>query len=371
MPTNPDRAAFRILDANLDRAAEGLRVAMDLVRFALDDESGSERLRVLRHEVLSLADRLPRLAGQRLQSRDSRSDVGQDLGQGAPGRPLPEVFSANVHRGQEAVRVLEEITRGFSPAVADGYSRVRYALYTLEKEFQPRLDRWGSRHKLDFELYVVTCPELSRGRSLEEVTRAALAGGAGCIQLRAKHLDKRSLLEAAEKLRKITAEAGATFIVNDHLDVALAAGADGVHLGQNDLPLAKAREIAGPALLLGASTHSLQQAIEAEQQGADYINVGPIFPTSTKVDTSPAVGPELIAEVKSKVHTPLTCMGGIGHSNVRQVVLQGAERVAVVSAVVAAEDITAAARSLFDEIKKAKEEVQRLQSETSTESHPD
>lgn len=355
-----DRGTHRILDANLDRVAEGLRVVMDIVRFALEDEEGSRQFRALRHQVLALCEQLPRLGAQRLEARDSDSDVGRELGRGRWGRPLPEVFSANVHRAQEGLRVLEELARGFSPSVADGFNEARYKLYSLEKEFQPRMDRWGARDKMNFELYVVTGPELSRGRSLEEVTASALKGGAGCIQLRAKSLGKRPLLEAARNLRRLTEEAGATFIVNDHLDIALAVGADGVHLGQDDLPIAEARRLAGSALLIGASTHSLEQALQAEQEGAGYINVGPIFATQTKVGGSAPVGTDLIAQVKARVRTPQTCMGGIHHSNVREVILQGAERVAVVSAVVAADDIEQAARSLLDEIHRAKEERQKL-----------
>lgn len=359
--TRIDQATYRIVDANLDRVAEGLRVAMDLVRFALDDEAGSLRFRQLRHEILALAEQLPRLSARRLECRDSEADVGRALGRGDAGRRPEKVFSANVHRAQEGLRVLEELARGFGPGVADGFNRARYALYSLEKEYQPRIDRWGGCARLDFELYVVTGPELSRGRSLEEVTASALKGGAGCVQLRAKGLGKRPLLKAAREMRRLTEDAGATLIINDHLDIALAAGADGVHLGQDDLPIPEARRLAGPALLLGASTHTLEQALEAEREGADYINVGPVFPTQTKQGGSPPVGPALITRVKAEVRTPQTCMGGIHLGNVREVVLAGADRVAVVSAVVAAEDIEQAARALVDEIHRAKEERSQRQ----------
>jgi len=350
-----DSAVYRILDANLDRAAEGLRVAMDLVRFALDDEPGSRRLRDVRHEILSLVSSLPRLQGQRLAARDSEQDAGRELGHSAPGRPLPEVFSANIHRAQEAVRTLEEIVRGFSPEAADRLGGVRYRLYTLEKEYQPRIDAWGGRAKLDFDLYVVTSPELQRGRSLEEVVTLAIAGGAGCIQLRAKKLGKRELLREARTLRKITRDAGVTFIINDHIDIALTVEADGVHLGQDDFPIPEARRIVGPAMILGASTHSVEEALQAEREGASYINVGPVFATQTKEGVGAPVGVDLVAQVKAAVHTPQTCMGGIKLHNVREVVLAGAERIAVVSEVVGADDIAASARALVEAIREAKE----------------
>lgn len=351
-----DRAVYRIVDASLDRSAEGLRVVMDIVRFALDDKHASEELRLLRHRILALTRGIPLLDIRRLESRDSEADVGQPLGRGAAGRSLAESFLANIHRAQEAVRSLEETIRTFGASRADGYNRIRYRLYDLEKQIYPKVLEYDLTSKLDFDLYVVTGPEQSRGRSLEEVVRKAIAGGAGCIQLRAKSLGKRELLEEATLVRNITAEAGVTFIVNDHLDVAIASEADGVHLGQDDFPISEARTIVGPGMIIGASTHSVEQAQKAEREGADLLNVGPIYPTQTKAVTTEPVGVNLIAEVKEAVSTPQTCMGGINLSNVREVILKGAERPAVVSAVCAAEDIEAATRALVEAIRKAKEE---------------
>jgi len=134
----------------------------------------------------------------------------------------------------------------------------------------------------------------------------------------------------------------------------MACDADGCHLGQDDFPVKDARRICGPGLVLGVSTHNLEQAIEAEAEGATYINVGPVFPTKTKETACDAVGPELIAKVKNKVKTPQTCMGGINCDNVHEVIAAGAERVAVVSAVVAAEDIETAAHDLLNLIKEGK-----------------
>jgi thiamine-phosphate pyrophosphorylase len=183
---------------------------------------------------------------------------------------------------------------------------------------------------------------------------AAIAGGAGCIQLRAKKLGKRELLREARTLRKITRDAGVTFMINDHIDIALTVEADGVHLGQDDFPIPEARRIVGPAIILGASTHSVEEALQAEREGASYINVGPVFATQTKEGVGAPVGVELVAQVKAAVHTPQTCMGGIKLHNVREVVLAGAERIAVVSEVVSADDIAAAARALVEAIGKQK-----------------
>ncbi len=208
--------------------------------------------------------------------------------------------------------------------------------------------------KLGFELYVVTGREQSRGRTHEEVVRAAIRGGAGCIQLRDKDLPKRELLREAYRLCDICAQSGVTFIINDHIDIALAVCADGVHLGQDDFPIREARRIVGPDFILGASTHSVEQALQAVEDGASYINVGPIFPTGTKKGHVTPVGPDLIRKVKHLVNLPMTTMGGINLNNVAEVVAAGADRVAVVSAVVGAEDVESAAREMVAAIRKAR-----------------
>jgi thiamine-phosphate pyrophosphorylase len=351
---------LRILDANLDRASEGLRVAEDIVRFVLNDEAACERLRDMRHRLWGTMVQIPAAPGRLLEARDSTGDVGRK----APARPKAagsgNILRTNLHRAEEALRSLEEAFASFGLAPTP-ISRIRFEAYDCEKDFYPRLRRHDLERKLDFSLYVVTGAELSRGRGFVEVTRAAIEGGAGAIQLRAKGVNRREILSVARDLRALTAEHETTFMVNDHLDVAMAAEADGVHLGQEDLPLPEARRICGPDLILGASTHSKEEALRAQEEGANYVNIGPIFPTGTKSDASPALGPRVIAEVKGVLQCPLTCMGGINHDNVAQVVLAGADRVAVVSAVVSAPDVKAAARDLVKRIEAAKAERDEAQ----------
>ena len=191
---------------------------------------------------------------------------------------------------------------------------------------------------MQVDIYPVTCERLSSGRSNVEVLKAVVQGGARIIQLREKEYSIRELYNLAVKFRKITQKAGVLLIINDHVDIAMAAGADGVHLGQDDFPLQAARKIA-PELIIGASTHSLQQAIQAQQDGADYINIGPIFPTSTKEGVERFLGPEAIAEISPAIKVPFTVMGGISEANIDQVLAQGARRVAMVTAITQAADI--------------------------------
>ena len=189
------------------------------------------------------------------------------------------------------------------------------------------------------DIYPVTCQELSEGRTNLEVLTAVLAGGAKIVQLREKNWDKKDLYELAMEFRKRTRRQHALLIINDHVDVALAAGADGVHLGQEDLPIGAARKIA-PELIIGASSHNLSEALKAEEDGADYVNIGPIFPTKTKANTVSFLGPEAIGEIGPQLTVPFTTMGGINPDNINRVLEAGASRVAMVTGITRAADIT-------------------------------
>ncbi len=200
------------------------------------------------------------------------------------------------------------------------------------------------------DLYVVTCAPLSRGRSNEEVLEAVIAGGGRIIQLRDKDCTPREFYAMARRFRTVTRAAGVLLIINDFLDVALALDADGVHLGQDDLPLDAARRIA-PEMIIGRSTHSLQQALEAQDGGADYVNIGPIFPTGTK-EHAATLGPDAIRTIAPHVRIPFTVMGGITLANIDLVVTAGARRIAVVTAVTQADDMAGAVRALRARIPK-------------------
>ena len=202
---------------------------------------------------------------------------------------------------------------------------------------------------LQIDVYPVTCERLSQGRSNVEVLRAVIQGGSKIIQLREKHYAKRDLYSLALKFREITTRAGVLLIINDHVDVALAVDADGVHLGQEDLPVQVARMLA-PELLIGASTHSLEQALQAEKDGADYINIGPIFPTTTKKGVKSVLGAEAIAKISPHIKVPFTVMGGIREDNIEEVLAKGARRVAMVSSITKAADIAGKVKFLKEKI---------------------
>ncbi|MCL4458996.1 MAG: thiamine phosphate synthase [Chloroflexi bacterium] len=203
------------------------------------------------------------------------------------------------------------------------------------------------------ELQVILDSRFSRGRSLVEVAREAIAGGATAIQLRGKEFTTRQLLKVGQEIRQVTHRAGMLFIVNDRADVALALEADGVHLGQDDLPAGLARKILGEDRLIGISVGYVAEALQAEREGADYVSVGSIFATISKDDAGEPTGPALIKEVKRAVRIPVVAIGGINANNVLEVIISGADGVAVISAVVSASDVREASYRLRQAITAA------------------
>ena len=196
-------------------------------------------------------------------------------------------------------------------------------------------------------LYVITDEELSFGRTHVEIARAAIAGGARLIQIRDKSADDRAFYEAALAIRKLANDAGALFFVNDRVHIAAAVGADGVNVGRTDLPVSAVRAILGPKAIIGFSCDSIDQALDAEKLGADYIGFGPVFPTSTKLDAGPVSGVETLRQVCKRVSLPVVAIGGISASNIAEVASAGAACAAVVSAIVCAENMTIATTDLI------------------------
>lgn len=205
-----------------------------------------------------------------------------------------------------------------------------------------------------FDLYVITDEALSHGLTHAEIARRAIAGGADVIQLRDKRMGGRELLNSAVQIRALTKKAGVLFIVNDRLDIALSCGADGVHLGQDDMPARLARPLCPPGFIIGVSAGTLEEAVQAVRDGADYIGLGPICYTGSKKDAGPVCGFNLITQVKKNVSLPVVAIGGIGPDNVQDAIAAGADGLAVISAVVSQDDIALAAKRLKSLIDGAK-----------------
>lgn len=343
---------LRLIDANLDRLGEGLRVLEDVARFLLDDAALSKQLKALRHQ---LGEGIHPLEQQLLTARKVKEDVGAFVK--LPGevrhKDLPALVTANARRAQESLRVLEEFARlpdtpvGLKPAK---FEHLRFEIYELEQKLTSKLLRREKASRLS-GLYLILDSQALVGRSEVEVASQAIRGGAKVIQLRDKQHTKAELLETAQRLKKVCAEKEALFIINDYLDIALASGADGLHLGQKDLPLPEARRLLPIDKLIGCSATTLSQAVRAQSEGADYIGVGAIYPTPSK-ENFRLVGLDTLRRVRGKISLPLIAIGGIDQSNVEPVMKAGADGVAVISAVLGAEDIEGATRKLAAKIEQ-------------------
>ena len=207
---------------------------------------------------------------------------------------------------------------------------------------------------VDYSVYLVTDRELARGRTTLEIAAAAIRGGVSCIQLREKTCSTREFIDEALAIRSLLARHEIPLIINDRVDVALAVKADGIHLGQKDMPCSMARQLIPENMIVGISVESLGDAIAAQKDGADYLGVSPIYPTPTKTDTAQALGLEGLRSIRSEVNLPLVGIGGLNADNAAAVIYNGADGVAVVSAIVAADDPEAATRDLIEIVRLAK-----------------
>ena len=212
---------------------------------------------------------------------------------------------------------------------------------------------------MNFDLYVITDETIAGGRSHAEIAQLAVLGGAGIIQLRDKGRSCAELAAVGREIAAITRKAGAVFIVNDRLDVAMTCGADGVHLGQGDLRVDTARQLAPPGFIIGVSVGTAEEAEEAEREGADYVALSPTFSTASKDNAGPGYGLDRLREIRHAVSIPVIAIGGINRQNAGDVIAAGADGIAVISAVVGNPDITAAARELKDLVRKSRRSVGR------------
>lgn len=334
----------RILDASGNRAREGLRVVEDYVRFALDDPGLTRRLKEVRHR---LAEAIAGLGPDwTTTSRDTPGDVGTHIMTAAEQtRENPRaVLVANFKRTTEALRSLEEYAKLVDVWLAGRFEGLRYDVYVIEKRV---LTAQASARRLDdVRLYLLIGGMPTLG-DLTWIVEEALAGGVQAIQFREKDLPDRDWLAHARELRILTARAGVRFLANDRPDLALLAGADGVHLGQQDMTVRDARRVLGHRPLIGLSTHSAEQLDAAILAGASYLGVGPVFPSSTKAfETDEIAGLGFVRQAADATNLPWFAIGGIHEANLDPVLEAGATRIAVSSAIARAESPRLAAARL-------------------------
>jgi len=346
------------MDANANRAREALRVVEDCARFILDDADAAREAKDIRHGLASALAR-EEWAGKMLASRDTPEDVGREIAgaleytrQGAS-----SIAAAAGKRITEALRALEECVKSLHDG-ADSARRIealRYRAYELERRVVMGL---GAGRARQWQLCVVLTERVCTHHAWDIVARMALENGADCLQLREKDLTTVELVRRARNLTELARPFGASVIVNDRVDVAMISGADGVHLGHEDMSVREARRIAGFALLVGITTHDIPEAEAAMREGADYCGVGQMFPTTTKQRESkkPIEGPAYMRAYADHVPTlpPHLAIGGISTENVGDAVRAGARGVAVSGAVCGAPNPGEAVRAILESVESGR-----------------
>ncbi|MBO3461821.1 thiamine phosphate synthase [Aetokthonos hydrillicola Thurmond2011] len=338
------QVVYRILDANLDRAREGLRIIEEWCRFGLNNAHLASQCKKERQEIANWH------TAQIRATRDTLNDPGTDLThpQEEERNSIKSLLQANFCRVQEALRVVEEYSKLYNPNMGKVFKQMRYRIYTLETDLMGQ-----ERHQvlLRSRLYLVTSPH----EKLLEIVEAALKGGLTLLQYRNKTADDSFHLEQAKKLRQLCHLYGAIFIINDRVDVALAVDADGVHLGQQDMPIAIARQLLGPQRIIGKSTTNSEEMQRAITEGADYIGVGPVYETPTKAG-KPAAGLEYVSYAAKNSPIPWFAIGGIDPNNINEVIDAGANRVAVVRSLMQAEQPTLVTQYFLSQLNRIQPE---------------
>jgi thiamine-phosphate pyrophosphorylase len=348
IPNPADRlqtqALYRILDANLDRAREGLRIIEEWCRFGLNRSDWTEDCKALRQAIGGWHREELRAA------RNTPEDVGTHLShpQEEQRDGIGAVLQANFCRIQEALRVLEEYGKLYDAELSSSCKQMRYQVYSLESQVmgqqilnQPQgQDRLSRLHQA--KLYLVTSPV----ENILAIVEAALQGGLTLVQYREKEANDQVRLETALALKALCHRYGALFLVNDRVDLALAVDADGVHLGQQDMPIALARQLLGPGKIVGKSTTSPEEMALALSENPDYIGVGPVFETPTKPGKA-AAGHDYVRYAAEHATVPWYAIGSVDAQNLRGVLDAGATRVAVVRSIMQAEQPTVATQELL------------------------
>ncbi len=317
---------YRIIDANTNRASEALRILEEWTRFIKEDSEVLQKLKNIRHKINSTFTNIQSL----VFNRESINDIGRNTDNPSKRTCLRDVLMANCKRLEEALRVLSEYSKAIG-IDATYLEDSRYEIYTIEKELlqHEKLIRLKTS-----SLYLVTNRDgFNSDADFFTIIEKAIEGGVDIIQLREKNETEKRILEIAEGIKRLIANTNILFIVNDRVDIALACDADGVHLGQDDLPVQEARKITPYSFIIGLSTHSIKQGQNSLLSSADYIGVGPVFETPTKPDYN-AVGLEYVKWANDNIkQLPWFAIGGINEINIKDVINTGAKKVALVRAI--------------------------------------
>jgi len=342
-----EKGVLRILDVNVNRSCEGLRVLEDVVRFKFDNKDITSKLKKLRHRIRNAFPSLHKLI---LSERNAKDDVGRFPSADEDAREdLFVVVSRNLRRVEESLRSLEEVSKVFSSSKAHLMKRLRFSLYSIEKDIQALMfPKQGLKKN---GIYLVL-PDIG-SRELLRMVRAVDRTPLSAIQLRSKSLSAKEQISVGKKIRKIAEKNGIPFIVNDRVDIALAVEANGIHIGQDDIPLNVARKLIGSNFIIGVSTNNITEAKEAEKQGADYVAFGSIYETASKKNVI-VQGIKKLKQLRRQINIPIVAIGGINDKNIECVSAAGADYAAVISYISRAKHPAAAAKKLYRGFRKGK-----------------
>ena len=346
------KAVYRIIDANFNRAREALRVMEEVCRFGLNHAGLTARSKQLRHDLCRAIAQLD--SRQLLTCRDTPGDVGTDLcvDNPMPRTDLETCLTAGAKRLSEALRALAEVIQTLDPVLARTVEQIRYAAYTLEKDIVVLGEPIARFRRV--RLYVLINGD-DPARAMD-LTERCIAGGADCLQLRCKRLNDRARLDLALRFTDRCRTGGVVSIINDRADIAVAARADGVHLGLEDLDASAVRRLQMEPLIIGLTTHNTEELDQAIAQTPTYVALGPAFATDTKPDLAPA-GLDYLRQAMerlSKTDLAQVAIGGITRANLAEVLATGARTIAVCSAVTENQDPAQACRGFKEELSACK-----------------
>lgn len=311
-----EKKIYAAVDANINRALEGLRVCEDIFRFVITDSEASSAVKNARHKI---AEAVNIFSGRLLiDGRDVENDTIKflDLDSGQTRDSLDDLLKRNLHRAMEALRSIEEFFKILNINEKNPFQEIRFSLYSLEKKIFPVLERARSRAMMR-SLYAILDSSFVWDNMYLQTARRLIDGGASVIQLRMKQSSKKAVLAAARDTASLCRERGVLFIVNDFAEIAYLSDAGGVHLGQEDLPVQEARRLLPRNMVIGISTHTPEEAVEAGRDDPDYIAIGPVFDTGSKGSVPlKGIGTGIVKDIIDRVNIPVVAIGGINSDNV-------------------------------------------------------
>jgi len=350
-----DKKIYTAIDANINRAMEGVRVCEDILRFSVNSEN-SVKFKELRHMIGGFSKRFSK--SMLLHGRDVDNDEQKflDLASEKERGSVSDLFGANIHRAIEAVRSIEEFSKLVdykNGGQSSSFQEIRFNLYNLEKEIMPGLMKKEKLSAFENSLYSLLDSSFVKNNDYIGTALRLIEGGASVIQLRMKNFPPKEVLSAAGDVADLCREKKVIFIINDHPDIAYLVNADGLHLGQDDIPIAEARRFLPDDNIIGISTHSYEQAMAVRGQSPDYIAIGPVFDTKSKTgELIEGIGTSIVNEIKKDIDIPLVAIGGITSDNVSDVVGAGCSCIAVISDLYRDDNIEANSRKILQEIIK-------------------